>query len=116
VGARSADRKREVAESEVVDGVAESQIQFAEVAEVLADVHRGILLAAQDHQTLRLIQVHLVGRQSYPGVGEIEQCGSVAERVETVVVVVRQDTQFAWDTEIPAGPTGTWRRMGTKSR
>ena len=139
---RCADRKWEAAESEVVDGVAESWaarpenlwvvlarsphrhlarrgIRFAEVAEILADVRRGILWAAEQvHRTLRpiLVNCHLVGHQSYPGVGGTEQWGSFAGRVETVVVVVLPESQFAWDTETLVGPTGTWWRADTRSR
>lgn len=86
-----------------------------QLAEVLADVRREILLAAeQDHRTLYPMLVHLAVHQSYHGVAEIEQWSSVVDRVETVVGVVGQESQSAWDTEIPAGPTGTWWMVDTK--
>lgn len=89
-------------------------IRLAEVAEVLADVRREILLAEeQDHRILRQTLVHLDGHQSYPGVAGTEQWDSVVDRAETVVGVVGQGSQFAWDTEIPAGPTETWWRVNT---
>lgn len=66
-------------------------------------------------KTTHPIQVHLVGHHSYPGVAGTEQWGLVADWVETAVVVVRQDTRFASDTNILVGSTGTWRRVDTKS-
>ena len=58
--------------------------------------------------------MRLAGHQSYPGVAGTERPGSVADRVETAAVVVRHESQFAWDTEILAGPTGTWWRASPK--
>ena len=131
VEVRFAGRKREEVEPEVGEDVAGSwivypdnpwavlvinphqyparlEIRFAGAAEILAGVRQGILSAAeQNHQILRPILSHLVGHRSYPGAAGTERRGSDAGRAETVVGVVRQESQFVKDTGTPAGPIET---------
>ena len=86
-------------------------IQFADFAEILGDVRRGIHLAVEeDHQALALVLVRLVGHQSRSAAVGTRGRSSAAQ-VETVAEVVQQESLFAWDTEIPAGPTETWWRV-----